>query len=197
MGEETQDEKIARVLKDRVALVPWNPAWPVRFEEEKKHLMEVAAPGLIVRIEHFGSTAVPGLTAKPVIDMLIEVTCLEKTRASLVPTLETEGYDYFWRPSHGEDAPPFYCWFIKRDATGQRSHHLHVMEGHFQQWERLLFRDYLIKFPRTSADYLTLKQDLSARFPGDRIAYTQGKTEFVTRITALAKEDFKARESSK
>ena len=106
--------------------------------------------------------------------------------------LESQGYDYFWRPTIG-DAPPFYAWFIKRDpATGVRTHHIHMVEntpefaGH---WERLLFRDYLIAHPELAREYAELKTRLAAS-EHDRVAYTAGKTEFVLRVTALAKRHY-------
>ena len=82
--------------------------------------------------------------------MLIEVTSLEETTAQIVPVLEADGYDYLWRPTSGDDMPPFYAWFIKRDKEGQRTHHIHMVERDFPQWEALLFRDYLIAQSRTS-----------------------------------------------
>lgn len=112
---------------------------------------------LIGPIEHFGSTAVPGLAAKPIIDMLLEVTCLEATLKRVVPILESQGYDYFWGPTQGDDQPPFYAWFIKRDGLGVRSQHSHMVESHFEHWNRLLLRDYLIAHPAVTADYHTLK----------------------------------------
>jgi GrpB-like predicted nucleotidyltransferase (UPF0157 family) len=61
---------------------------------------------------------VPGVVSKPIIDMLVKVTKLEETRLRIVPILESEGYEYFWRPLMGDDIPPFYAWFIKRDPEG-------------------------------------------------------------------------------
>ena len=71
---ETLEEKVARVVKEDVAVVPYDPRWPEMFQEEKEHLLSCLPNTLITRIEHFGSTAVPGLSAKPIVDMLIEVT---------------------------------------------------------------------------------------------------------------------------
>jgi GrpB-like predicted nucleotidyltransferase (UPF0157 family) len=77
---ETQEEKIKRVLKDEVAVTPYDPRWPRWFEEEKKHLLACLPGDLIKRVEHFGSTAVPGLAAKPIVDILVEVTSLDETK---------------------------------------------------------------------------------------------------------------------
>jgi GrpB-like predicted nucleotidyltransferase (UPF0157 family) len=188
---ETLEEKIKRVLKDKVRLVPYNPIWAVLFAQEKEHLQACLPGELINRIEHFGGTAVPGLAAKPIIDILVEVTSLEETRKRIAPILESQGYDYFWRPTWGDDAPPFYAWFIKRDTGGNRTHHIHMVEHDFEHWERLLFRDYLIEHPDVAMEYQDLKNRLYAAHPHDRIVYTKGKTEFIVRITAMAKKYYK------
>ena len=158
------------------------------FREERDHLLSSLPNELIRRIEHFGSTAVPGLSAKPIVDMLVEVTDLEATKARIAPILESQNYDYFWRPTAGDDVPPFYAWFIKRNGSGVRTHHIHMVERGFQEhWERLLFRDYLIAHPDVAHEYESLKARLAALHPKDRAAYTQGKTEFITRIMDLAR----------
>lgn len=127
---ETPEQRIERVLRDEVAIAPYDPAWPEAFLREKEHLLSCLPKELIRRIEHFGSTAVPGMSAKPIVDLLVEVTDLDATRARIAPVLESQGYDYFWRPTHGDDGPPFYAWFIKRDgSTGARTHHIHMVEG--------------------------------------------------------------------
>jgi len=185
---ETLAERIKRVLQESVSIVPYDPNWPRMFEEEKKHLLSCLPAEMLGRIEHFGSTAIPGLAAKPIVDMLVEVRSLEETKSRIVPVLEAQGYDYFWRPTRGDDVPPFYAWFIKRDAAGIRTHHIHMMEKDFEQWERLLFRDYLIEHPDVAEEYEALKLRLAREYPSDRVAYTDGKTEYVMRVTQVAKE---------
>ncbi len=185
---ETLAEKIARVVKEHVAIVSYNPLWPLLFQAEKKHLEDCLPADLVSRIEHFGSTAVPGLPAKPVIDMLVEVTDLEETKKQIVPILENQGYDYFWRPLGNENVPPFYAWFIKRDENGVRTHHIHMVEADFEHWDRLLFRDYLIEHPRVAAEYAELKVALSKAHPNNRVAYTEAKTDFIVKVTAAAKK---------
>lgn len=183
---ESLEERIARVLRDKVEIVPYDPAWPGRFEEEKRFLLQTLPADIVRRIEHFGSTAVPGLEAKPVVDMLVEVASLEETKRRVVPALEALApYEYFWRPT-GVDSEPHYCWFIKRDFLGARTHHIHMVERGYPQWEALLFRDHLIAHPETAREYGELKRRLSKAHPGDRIAYTREKTAFITRVTALA-----------
>src|SRR5262245_30582320 len=108
---------IQRLVHEEVSIVPYDPAWPEAFAAEKAHLLASLPGDVIRRVEHFGSTAVRGLAAKPIVDILVEVTSLEVTRARIVPILESQGYEYLWRPTHGDDGPPFYAWFIKRDAA--------------------------------------------------------------------------------
>lgn len=186
---ETLEQRIQRVVSEEVAIVPYDPAWPAAFRQEHEHLLGCLPADLIRRIEHFGSTAVPGLAAKPIVDVLVEVTDLEATKARIAPLLEAQGYDYFWRPTHGDDGPPFYAWFIKRDArSGARTHHIHMVERHFtEHWDRLLFRDYLIDHPKVARGYEALKRRLASDSPRDRVAYTRGKTEFIHRVTEAAK----------
>ena len=190
---ETLEQRIKRVLQEEVSIVPYDPAWPRMFEEEKKHLRDCLPQDLIRRIEHFGSTAIPGLPAKPIVDMLVEVDSLEETKARIAPVLEAQGYDYFWRATHGEDGPPFYAWFIKRNSTGVRTHHIHMVESDFEHWDRLLFRDYLIADLETAKEYETLKYALARDYPNDRVAYTNGKSEFVVRVTEVAKEYYRSK----
>jgi len=183
---ETLEEKVARVVKEEVAVVPYDPRWPEMFNMERTHLLACLPHDLVRRIEHFGSTAVPGLAAKPIVDILVEVTSLVETRQKIAPILEAQGYDYFWRPSWGDDTPPFYAWFIKRDKDGNRTHHIHMVEAQFEHWNRLFFRDYLIEHPDIAREYGRLKEKLSAAHRGGRLAYTEAKTAFIRDVTEKA-----------
>jgi L-amino acid N-acyltransferase YncA/GrpB-like predicted nucleotidyltransferase (UPF0157 family) len=194
-GKESLEERIKRAVQEEIFIVPYNPDWPRMFEEEKKHLFDCLPHEVIKRIEHFGSTAIPNLSAKPIIDILVEVTSLEKTRNVIVPILTAQGYDYFWRPTHGDDGPPFYAWFIKRDTLGNRTHHIHMVESNFEHWDRLFFRDYLIEHLYLVKEYQQLKLHLAENFPNDRVAYTTAKTKFIVMTTLLAKEYYKMKKS--
>ena len=170
-------------------MVPYDPEWPRMFETEAGFLRSKFPESLIVRGEHFGSTAIPGCSAKPIIDMLVEVGSLDETRKQVAPVLESEGYDYFWRPIFG-DTGDFYAWFIKRDSDGRRTHHIHMVEADSELWDRLYFRDYLIEFPDEAQRYGELKRELSERYADDRIAYTESKTDFIVSVTEKAKRYF-------
>ncbi len=185
---EPLDERIRRVTKEAVEIAPYDPAWPDAFLREKQHLLACLPSELILRVEHFGSTAVPGLAAKPIVDMLVEVSDLEVTRERIAPVLEAQGYDYFWRPTFGDDGPPFYAWFIKRDpATQIRTHHIHMVDASFtRHWDTLLFRDYLVEHPEVAKQYEELKRRVAAEHPADRVAYTHAKTAFIESVTQQA-----------
>jgi GrpB-like predicted nucleotidyltransferase (UPF0157 family) len=185
---ETFENKVARVVKEEIAIVPYDPHWPRLFDKEKEHLLSCLPQQLIRRIKHFGSTAVPGLPAKPIVDILVEVTNLDETKRRIAPILEAQGYDYFWRPTWGDDVPPFYAWFIKRDKDNNRTHHIHMVENHFEHWDRLLFRDYLIEHPAVAKEYESLKLYFSRVYQNDRVSYTKAKTDFIVRVTEIAKK---------
>lgn len=179
---------IARLGREHVEIVSYDPRWPESFEREKGHLLAVLPGDVVGRIEHFGSTAIAGVAAKPIVDMLVEVSDLEAVKSRVVPILHSHGYDYVWRPTSGDDVPPWYAWFIGREpATGVRTHHIHMVERGFPQWDALLFRDYLRRHPDVAAEYVALKLRLAAEFPEDRVAYTRGKTDFVRRVTLAAR----------
>lgn len=190
---ETLAERVKRIIQEEIEIVPYDPAWPRLFAEEKHHLLSCLPHDLIKRIEHFGSTAIPNLAAKPIVDMLVEVTSLAETKSRIAPVLEAQGYDYFWRPTRGDHTPPFYAWFIKRDANGRRTHHIHMVERDFEHWDALMFRDYLTARPDVAREYEILKLSLAHDHQKDRVAYTEGKTEFIQRITGAAKDHFGVR----
>lgn len=176
--------RIEKAVSEKVDIVPYNSSWTKRFKEEKRFLLE-KFPNVVKRIVHFGSTAVPNLASKPIIDMLIEVTSHKDVREHIVPVLTSLGYDYFYRPEF--DKPPMYDWFIKRDKKGRRTHHLHMVKKSSKLWERLLFRDYLINHPNVARKYGNLKVEISKKFPNDRRTYTKAKTNFIVSATEKAK----------
>lgn len=179
---ETMEEKIKRVTAEKIQVVPYDPSWPMLYESERDHLLDCMPDGMIVRIEHFGSTAVVGLAAKPIIDIAVEVADVDKAKAIVPEILEPQGYDCFWRPTMGDDVPPWYTWCIKRDAKDQRTHHLHFGAVGFKENE-LRFRDMLRADPRMAADYAKLKMKLAAEYVDNREAYTAAKTDFIRSVT--------------
>lgn len=184
--KKSLEQRIADVVQEHVSIVSYDPNWPIMFVDESEHLRNTFPSSIIKRIEHFGSTAIPGLPAKPIIDVLVEVSSHDEVEQKVVPILEEDGYGYFYRPIL--DGPPEYDWFIKRDDQGSRSHHIHMVEAESPLWERLYFVEYLKEFPEEAKNYAQLKLELATKFPNDRIAYTKSKTDFIVPLTRKAVE---------
>jgi GrpB-like predicted nucleotidyltransferase (UPF0157 family) len=190
-------QRVRRARQEKVALSDYDPQWPRRFEREARHLRAIVPPGMLGRIAHFGSTAVPGMVAKPIIDMLIEVPSLQRVHDTIAPILERHGYEYFWRPSWRDNLTPEYTWFIKRDAQGTRTHHLHMLPQHAPEWGRLLFRDYLRAHPQVAQAYAALKRELVHTDPDDRIAYARAKSHFIAEVMHAVDSGFRNRPDSR
>ena len=168
--------------EEPVYIVPYDESWPVRFQEEQAVLQDVIGQWIAGSIEHVGSTAVPGLAAKPVIDIMAGVESLEKSRAA-IPVLSEVGYCYFpYRPDSMH-------WFCK-PSPSVRTHHLHLVPLDSRLWiERVAFRDYLRMHADVAEEYADLKKHLAAQLRFDREAYTDAKTSFVDSIVKLALEE--------
>ncbi len=168
-------------MKDDIAVVPYCVLWVERFREEERRLRTFFPADFIVRIEHFGSTAVPGLAAKPVVDMMIEIADVARGKTLIPRILEPLGYDCFWRPSAGDDIPPWYTWCIRRNESGIRTHHLHFVERGGKE-DELRFRDLLRSSPVIASQYGELKTKLASEFKHDRVAYTEAKGAFIAAV---------------
>ena len=161
-----------------VRLVSYQPVWSILFEREAAMLRE-AAGNNVGRIEHIGSTSIPGLVAKPVLDLMAEVET-EAEGWCLAPTIETLGYEF--RPD--EDVPG--RLYFRKFHGGRRTHHLSLTERGSDFWRRqIVFRDYLRSHTEVMQEYLVLKRELAARFRSDRPSYTDGKTKFVEKVLRL------------
>ena len=156
-----------------VRVVPYDEDWSARYEAEANRIRD-AVGEIVVAIHHIGSTSVPGLRAKPIIDTLIEVSALAGLDAR-TSTLESLGYE-----AKGEFGIPGRRYFRRDDGLGTRTHQIHAFRVGGQQVERhLAFRDYLISHPQVAQTYGELKQQLADRFPNDIDAYMDGKDSFV------------------
>lgn len=162
-----------------VEIVPYDPQWTARFEQEAAVLRQRLEPWLVGSIEHIGSTAVPGLAAKPVIDIMGGVQTLEASRPAIAAATGL-GYCYWPYQAHREH------WFCKPSAA-HRTHHLHLVPITSPHWLRpIAFRDYLRSHPETAREYAALKERLAIEHRLDREAYTEAKRPFIDRITQLA-----------
>lgn len=164
---------------DPIEVAPYDPSWPDRFDAWRDRLARSLGPAA-VRIAHIGSTAVPGLAAKPVVDIQVSVVDVEAEPA-YVPAIEVVGLVLRARESgHRYFRPP---------ADQPRVVHVHVRDAG-SAWERehLLFRDYLRAHPAAAEAYAKLKEDLARQYPVDRLAYTDAKTGFVLDTLDAASE---------
>jgi len=163
----------------KVEVVPYNPAWPFLFEAEAE-LLSVIFGAELVHIHHIGSTSIPGLQAKPIIDMLAEVRDIEK-----IDSLNSDMIAVGYTPK-GEYGIPGRRYFFK-GSEEKHSHHLHAFQsGNTEVARHLLFRDYLRSHQQEVRQYASLKVSLAARFPGDIEAYMQGKDAFIKETDRLA-----------
>ncbi len=172
---------------DEIALVEYDAHWPRLFAEEAACVRAALGEEMVVAVEHFGSTSVPGLSAKPVIDILIGVRSVAEAREQAVSALEALGYAFWY-----DNPNAAHLFFVKGlPPNGPRTHHIHMVEPEtFRDpkneeslfWDRLLFRDYLRAHPEEARCYEAVKRDLAARFAEDREAYTDGKTEYVNSV---------------
>ncbi len=168
--------------EEPVHISPYDPLWPRRFEEERALLAPALSPWLEGPIEHIGSTAVPGLAAKPVIDIMAGVGDLP---SSLGARDVLASLDYVYFPYRAGAMH----WFCK-PSPARRTHHLHLVPVRSALWdERLIFRDYLRSSPDSAAEYAALKSSLMERHRFDREAYTDAKADFVRSILERARSE--------
>ena len=171
---------MADVEKEPVVVAPYDPRWPLLYDEERVRIV-AALGGRIAAVEHVGSTAVPGLGAKPIIDVMVGLRCLADSEGC-IPILERLGYEY-----KGEFGIPGRLYF-RRSSEGKRTHQVHIVEEGSNFWELLLlFRDYLREHPEEAQEYCNLKERLAARFRSQRAEYTKAKTEFIAGVIAKAR----------
>ena len=161
----------------RVHLDEYQERWPLMYAEEAGQISEALGDDLVV-IEHVGSTAIPGMPAKPIIDILVAVTTWDRFD-EMVTRLGDLGYVY---TPESEDEDPDRRVFRKGPAEMSllRTHHLHVTEPHSPYWKRIIaFRDQLRSDPADATAYVELKRSLATRFEHDSRSYTSGKHDFV------------------
>lgn len=169
--------RVTNIMTDRVIIVPYDPDWPRQFDEERRVLAAVFE-GSDAVVEHVGSTAVPGLGAKPVIDIMVGVPALVEAEGR-IPALEGAGYEYV--PDY-ETQLPDRCYF-RKPRLGPRAFHVHCVVTGSDSWVRYLtFRDHLRGHPDVAADYWRLKRELALRVSKDE--YSEAKSPFVEGVLA-------------
>jgi GrpB-like predicted nucleotidyltransferase (UPF0157 family) len=161
---------------ERIVLVDPSPEYKQRYQEERLRIA-LALGHIAAAIEHIGSTAIAGIKTKPIVDILIGLR--GEPLSAVIASLTSLGYEHV-EGAGGEGRLHF-------SKAPDRTHHVHVVLHDGAEWRRhIIFRDWLNLHPALAKEYEALKIDLSARFPDDRAAYTEGKTPFVERVLGEA-----------
>jgi len=163
-----------------VFVVDYDEGWALQASQERQRLHDLLGPWLVDDVHHVGSTAVPGLPAKPIIDLMAGVGSLDDA-----PAMARVLAPYEWHLVPAElDARPWRRLFVKV-AAGHRVAHLHLLDPRTRRWaEQLRFRDRLRARPALAAEYAALKRRLARAHADDREAYAEGKAAFVRRVLA-------------
>lgn len=161
-----------------VRIVDYDPRWPILYEEEKRYILERVG-NKVVAIEHIGSTAVPRLGGKPIIDVMAGVY-RSSDADECVSLLQDDYKDMTPEP----DNPAWYYCLGKPCQSDPAYYvHLHLVKFLSDHWERhLLFRDFLRTHPDTAQQYYMLKKKLAVKYGSDRVGYTDAKTSFINSI---------------
>ena len=169
-------------MRRSIVIDDYNSQWPVLYEEEKARLLRTIG-NKVVAIEHVGSTAVPGLGAKPIVDIMVGVSRLADADQCIDP-LQTIGYKYV--PEYEVFIPE--RRYFRKGIPEARTHHLHMVELTSDFWEReLLFRDFLRTHPEVAHEYYQLKKELASQHDSD--SYADAKPPFIESVIARARAD--------
>jgi GrpB-like predicted nucleotidyltransferase (UPF0157 family) len=162
-----------------VRIADYDPAWPEMAQQELRRIAN-AVGDVAVRLEHVGSTAVPGLAAKPIVDLQLSVAAM-LPRARYVAPLEGLGYLFAPAP----ESPDYH--FFGKPPERPRTHHLHVCEtGSAHEFHHVAVRDFLRSHADEAARYAALKREVVTRHPQDRLAYIEGKEAYMTALAERA-----------
>ena len=165
-----------------IVLVPHKNIWEQYYQEEKKLLLSYLKDVPLIRLEHIGSTSIPDIYAKDIVDILIEVS--DENFAKVIAILKTNNYILMY----SENGRAAFNKGYTEEGFASKVYHLHVR--HPNDVDELYFRDYLKDNPSIAKDYERLKLSLEPRFRHDRDGYTSAKTDFIKRITARAKATY-------
>ena len=169
--------------KANITVVPYQSGWIELFEREAD-LLRSALGDKALYIEHTGSTSIPGLDSKPIIDITVAVVSLTQAK-KLIPVVEGLGYEY--KP---HDTIPERIYFAKESAPEYRTHHLNLTQLESGFWKtQITVRDYLRAHDQIAAEYVDLKKRLAETYAQTGQLDREGKTEFVTRVLALAEKE--------
>ena len=175
-------QSLQQAIDEPVQLVEYDSTWPARYAAEHDRLLQRFHADLL-DVQHIGSTAVPGMPAKPIIDVMAGVASMAMADALFEPILD---YGYVTSIEFNAGLSDR-RWFM-RHANGRRTHHLHVVVHDGELWQqRLAFRDALRRDPVLATRYAALKRELAVSHHEDREAYTQAKGEFISSVLASSR----------
>ena len=170
-------------MNEPIIVVEYDPNWILKFNKEKENLMQ-ALGILAIQIEHIGSTAIEGLIAKPIIDILIGVECLLHAN-QCIPLLENLDYQYI--PEHEKEIPERRFFRKPPKSTLKREFHIHLVVFNSSLWKQhIYFRDYLSTHIEALTAYAKLKKELAQIYINDRRSYTNAKSDFISKILATS-----------
>ncbi|SIR08390.1 GrpB family protein [Pontibacter lucknowensis] len=171
-----------------IALVDHDPKWKILFEQEKGRILAKLGEGVVRRIEHFGSTSIAHIKAKPYIDIILEVPDELLFDEEIITRLGEIGYTYF-KVSAREYIAAYMSFGkgYRLDGGKEQIFHLHVCPKDNVMWEQVGFRDFLNAHPERAKAYEALKLELAAVYRNDRGAYMLGKTDFIRQTLNMIK----------
>lgn len=156
--------------------------WPKLYEQEKQLIEKNINPSLFSRIEHFGSTSVPGLSSKNTIDILMAVDFDNASSLEIIEQMKKIGYDFNWQ-NEGTNRHILFIKGYNLEEPKQQTYHIHAAPEDHSLWNRLHFRNYLITHPDVAKAYEELKRSLADRYKHERVEYRIAKTEFIKEFT--------------
>jgi GrpB-like predicted nucleotidyltransferase (UPF0157 family) len=182
-----------------IIIADYDPVWRQRFERERMEIVRVCGTAPFVRIEHMGSTAVPRLAAKPIIDIMPGVRTLDDA-PPLIAALESIGYEYvpeYERANQFDEGMPFRRYF-RKDVNGERAFHMHMVEADSDFWRtHLMFRDFLRISQEDSDEYARVKRRVAAEYNRTvtpqsdmNLGYTDKKSDCINAIMTKARAHF-------
>jgi GrpB-like predicted nucleotidyltransferase (UPF0157 family) len=179
LGNDSTISLLQAATDEVLYLASYDPRWPEQFIREKNRLLQIFSSDML-EVEHIGSTSVPGMIAKPIIDIIVGLHSI-RIADTLLPPLRQYGYA---TPTHCNDGLKDRRWLL-RHAAGHRTHHLHLVILNSLGWERTLkFRDALRSDPEAARAYAEIKTRLLKENSLDRTKYIQAKSGFIEEVVS-------------
>ncbi len=172
-----------------IELVEHNPNWKDIYEQERQRILEAEGSDIIARIEHFGSTAIPDIKAKPYIDIMIEISEELLFTDGVIKNFQKLGYAYFKVPKR-ENIAAYMSFGKGYNLNGEKEqiYHIHLCSKENEMWKQIYFRDYLISNADRAKAYEKLKIDLASKFKNDRGGYVLSKSDFINDTMNIMRE---------